>query len=84
MEVDPSAAPTEQNELSVGGESALLAPEVQAAAGGSPAPTLNDAMYLLAKLRDEKYYPKGGYSSDIGDEWKAMLDSHYGEVRPCF
>ena len=45
---------------------------------------LNTAMYLLAKLRDEKYYPKGGYSSDIGEEWTAMLDSYYGEVRPFF
>ena len=113
MEVDPSAAPTEQNELSVGGESALLAPEVQAAAGGSPAPDmvddladclledhmalmtenvalrhkadkLNAAMLMLAKLRDEKNYPKGGYSNDVQTEWDTMLNSWFGEVRPCF
>ena len=77
---------TEQNELgSATAEKVLVTPEdLLPAAGGSPAPTLNEAMYLLAKLRDEKYYPKGGYSSDIGEEWTAMLDSYYGEVRPCF
>ncbi len=84
MSTEQSRNTCQLNELSVGGESALLAPEVLAAAGGSPAPTLNEAMYLLAKLRDEKYYPKGGYSSDIGDEWTAMLDAWFGEVRPCF
>ena len=45
---------------------------------------LNAAMLMLAKLRDEKYYPKGGYSSDVQAEWGAMLDAWFGEVRPCF
>lgn len=77
---------TEQNGLgSAAAEKAPVTPEdLLPAAGGSQEPTLNDAMYLLAKLRDGKYYPKGGYSSDIGDEWNTMLDSYYGEVRPCF
>ena len=84
MSTEQSRNTCQLNELSVGGESVLLAPEVLAAAGGSPAPTLNEAMYLLAKLRDEKYYPKGGYSSDVRAEWGAMLDAWFGEVRPCF
>lgn len=62
----------------------VTAEDLLPAAGGSPAPTLIDAMYLLAKLRDEKYYPKGGYSSDMKAEWDAMLDSWFGGVRPCF
>lgn len=41
-------------------------------------------MLLLAKLRDEKYYPKGGYSSDITAEWDEILKSWFGEVRPGF
>lgn len=45
---------------------------------------LNAAMLMLAKLRDERYYPKGGYSSDVQTEWDTMLDSWFGEVRPCF
>lgn len=45
---------------------------------------LNAAMLLLAKLNDKKFYPKGGYSSDIREEWDAMLESWFGEVRPCF
>ena len=45
---------------------------------------LNDAMLMLAKLRDEKNYPKGGYSSDVTSEWDTILDSWFGEVRPCF
>lgn len=85
MNSEQSSNTCQLNELgSDAAEKALVTPEVQAAAVGRPAPTLNEAMYLLAKLRDEKYYPKGGYSSDIGDEWTAMLDSYYGEVRPCF
>ena len=89
MNTEQSRDTCQLNELSVGGEQALVTPEVLAAAGGSPAPTLkaptlNEAMYLLAKLRDEKYYPKGGYSSDVRAEWGAMLDAWFGEVRPCF
>ena len=45
---------------------------------------LNAAMLMLAKLRDEKYYPNGGYSSAVQAEWDAMLDEWFGEVRPCF
>ena len=37
MNIEQSSNTCQLNELSVGGESALLAPEVQAAAGGSPA-----------------------------------------------
>lgn len=45
---------------------------------------LKAAMLMLAKLRDNAHYPKGGYSSDINAEWDAMLNSWFGEVRPCF
>jgi hypothetical protein len=45
---------------------------------------LNEAMLMLAKLRDEKYYQKGSYSSDVQAEWDALLNSWFGEVRPCF
>ena len=45
---------------------------------------LDSAMSLLAKLRDEKNYPKGGYSNGLQVEWDVALDSHYGEVRPAF
>ena len=34
----------------------------------------DSAMRMLAKLRDEKNYPKGGYASDITAEWDALLD----------
>jgi len=43
---------------------------------------LNTAMLMLAKLRDEQFYPKGGYSSDVQTEWDALLDAWFGEVRP--
>jgi hypothetical protein len=44
----------------------------------------DSAMHLLAKLRDEKNYPKGGYSNGLQVEWDAALDSYYGDVRPYF
>lgn len=86
MNIEQSSITCQLNELgSAAAEKALVTPEdLLPAAGGSQAPTLNEAMLMLAKLRDSDYYPKGGYSSDVQAEWDAMLNAWFGEVRPCF
>lgn len=86
MNAEQSSNTCQFNELgSAAAEKALVTPEdLLPAAGESPAPTLNQTMLMLAKLRDAAYYPKGGYSSDITAEWDAILDSWFGDVRPCF
>ena len=42
---------------------------------------LDIAMRMLAKLRDDRFYPKGGYSSDVQCEWDALLDAWKADAR---
>ena len=69
-----------EKDASVSGGVAPVSAEVKTAAGGSPAPNINEAMLLLAEV--EPHLDEWNFPITLQDRVTAACNAYFGEVRP--